>query len=87
MRRRRGRGRHVDDVEPWSQEAGFTVFAPLPEATDYFGKHEQQSMLNFRVRSLDAMVRQLRAAGIEVTVDPKEYPNGRFARFVGARAA
>jgi glyoxylase I family protein len=68
------------DVEPWSQEAGFTVFAPFPEATDYFGKREQQWMLNFRVRNLDAMVRQLRAAGIEVTVDPKEHPNGRFAR-------
>ena len=68
------------DVEPWSQEAGFTVFAPFPEATDYFGKREQQWMLNFRVRNLDAMVRQLRAAGIEVTVDAKEYPNGRFAR-------
>jgi glyoxylase I family protein len=25
-------------------------------------------------------VAQLRAAGIEVTVDPETYPNGRFAR-------
>jgi glyoxylase I family protein len=68
------------DVEPWSQGAGFTVFAPFAESTDYFGRREQQWMLNFRVRNLDAMVRQLRAAGIEVTVDTKEYPNGRFAR-------
>ncbi len=37
-------------------------------------------MLNFRVRNLDAMVAQLRDAGIEVTVDPETYPNGRFAR-------
>jgi glyoxylase I family protein len=35
-------------------------------------------MINFRVRSLDAMV--LRASGVEVTVDPQAYPNGRFAR-------
>jgi glyoxylase I family protein len=26
------------------------------------------------------MVTQLQAAGIEVTVDPEAYPNGRFAR-------
>jgi glyoxylase I family protein len=26
------------------------------------------------------MVQQLRAAGITVTVDPENYPNGRFAR-------
>ena len=37
-------------------------------------------MVNFRVRNLDAMVAQLRRAGIEVDVDPKTYPNGRFAR-------
>ena len=37
-------------------------------------------MLNFRVRDLDAMVRQLRASGVEVTVDAEDYPYGRFAR-------
>jgi predicted enzyme related to lactoylglutathione lyase len=37
-------------------------------------------MIDFRVRNLDAMVAQLRAAGISVDVDPKPYPNGRFAR-------
>ena len=37
-------------------------------------------MINFRVRDLDAMVGQLRAARIDVLVDPAEYPNGRFAR-------
>jgi glyoxylase I family protein len=37
-------------------------------------------MINFGVRDMDAMVAQLRAGGIEVTVDPETYPNGRFAR-------
>jgi predicted enzyme related to lactoylglutathione lyase len=37
-------------------------------------------MINFRVSDLDAMVKQLRAAGIEVKVNPEQYPNGRFAR-------
>jgi predicted enzyme related to lactoylglutathione lyase len=37
-------------------------------------------MVNFRVRSLDKMAAQLRSAGIEVTIDPKSYPFGRFAR-------
>jgi glyoxylase I family protein len=66
--------------KPWSQEAGPTVFAPFPHDTEYFGGAEKQWMINFRVRDLDAMVEQLRAAGIEVTVDPETYPNGRFAR-------
>lgn len=37
-------------------------------------------MINFRVRDLDAMVMQLRGAGIAVDVDATLYPNGRFAR-------
>jgi glyoxylase I family protein len=37
-------------------------------------------MVNFRVRDLDAMTAQLRAAGIAVEVDPRHYSNGRFAR-------
>ncbi len=37
-------------------------------------------MVNFRVRDLDRMAAQLRAAGIAVKMDPESYPNGRFAR-------
>ena len=68
------------DDEPWRQEAGPTVYEPFSADTDYFGRSEQQWMVNFRVRDLDAMVAQLEGAGIEVTIDDTEYPNGRFAR-------
>ena len=66
--------------QPWRQEAGPTVFAPFPNDSDYFGNAEKNWMVNFRVRDLDAMVAQLRAARIDVSVDPENYPNGRFAR-------
>jgi predicted enzyme related to lactoylglutathione lyase len=36
--------------------------------------------INFRVGDLDALVAQLRTAGITVEVDPEVYPNGRFAQ-------
>jgi glyoxylase I family protein len=65
--------------QPWTQEAGPTAFAPFPQDSDYFGRPAQQWMINFRVRELDALVAQLRTAGIEVS-DPEKYPNGRFAR-------
>jgi glyoxylase I family protein len=68
------------DQQPWSQESGMTVFAPFASDTKYFGRPNQQWMINFRVRDLDAMVAQLRRAGISVEVDPQAYPNGRFAR-------
>lgn len=66
--------------QPWTQQAGATVFEPFPADTDFFGRPEQMWMLNFRVRDLDAMVAQLRAADVGVQVDPEVYPNGRFAQ-------
>jgi predicted enzyme related to lactoylglutathione lyase len=66
--------------QPWRQEAGPSVFQPFPSDTDFFGPPERMWMLNFRVRDLAAMVKQLRGAGIVVDVDDQEYPNGLFAR-------
>lgn len=63
----------------WRTEAGPTAFTPFPPATTYFGDLKQMWMVNFRVRDLDKMAGQLRAAGITVEIDPKAYPNGRFA--------
>ncbi|HST80535.1 MAG TPA: VOC family protein [Kineosporiaceae bacterium] len=65
---------------PWRQQAGPTVFAAFDVETDHFGRSQQQWMVNFRVRDLDAMVSQLRSAGLAVEVDEEIYPNGRFAR-------
>jgi glyoxylase I family protein len=65
---------------PWKQEAGPTAFAPFPKDSEYFGDPKKVWMLNFRVKDIDAMTTQLRAAGIAVKVDPEAYPNGRFAR-------
>jgi glyoxylase I family protein len=70
------------EEEVWRQEEGPTVFAPFPADTEYFGRDEQAWMINFRVRDRDALVQQLRDAGVEVDVDPELYPNGRFARLV-----
>jgi glyoxylase I family protein len=63
----------------WEQQAGPTVFAPIGEANAAILGGAGWGM-NFRVGDLDAMVRQLQEAGIEVDVDPQEYPNGRFAQ-------
>jgi predicted enzyme related to lactoylglutathione lyase len=62
----------------WWQQAGPTVFAPMPADAAHLGPERSWSV-TFRVRDLDAMVQQLSAAGVRVEVDPEEYPNGRFA--------
>jgi glyoxylase I family protein len=73
----------VDDISKtvWRQEAGATVFAPFSENTDYFGNSQQQWMLNFRVADLDAMMAQLKAAGIAVETRAEwDSEVGRFCR-------
>jgi glyoxylase I family protein len=65
--------------ESWQQEAGPTAFAPFPETTKYFGDTGKVWMVNYRVRNLEAMAAQLRAAGIKVEID-SQTSYGRFAR-------
>ena len=67
----------------WQQQAGPTVFQPFANDTEYFGDVAKMWMLNFRVNDIDAMVAQLRNAGIEVHMDDLdgEYAEiGRFAQ-------
>ena len=55
-----------------------TVWSLFPADTDYFGRRDQQAMINYRVADLDAMLAQLRAAGAKVD-DAIEDESGRFA--------
>jgi glyoxylase I family protein len=68
---------YADSV--WQQDAGPTVFDPQPDTSDFFKGTDKVWMLNFRVRDLDKMAAQLRAARIAVEIDLQSYPNGRFA--------
>jgi len=71
------------EVEAWGgsvlRSAGgeTLVWAVFPSDTGYFGRHDQQAMVNYRVTDLDAMLTQLRAAGVPVD-GPEETENGRF---------
>lgn len=72
-------GLDADEHGLWRQEAGATVFATFESETDYFGSRAQQTMLNFRVRDLDAMLAQLRAKGADVAQETQDMEGvGRF---------
>lgn len=45
---------------------GFTLWAPFPADTDHFAPSTQPYMINFRVDDLDALLGQLRDAGVQV---------------------
>lgn len=72
-------GLDADDNGLWSQAAGPTVFATFESDTDYFGSRDQRTMLNFRVRDLDAMLAQLRAKGADAAAETQDMDGvGRF---------
>jgi predicted enzyme related to lactoylglutathione lyase len=54
-----------------------TVWAAFADDTKYFGC-PAPFMLNYRVRDLDAMLAQLRAAGAKVDEKVEDYDYGRF---------
>ena len=70
-------GLDTDEHGSWRQEPGPTVFATFESGTTYLGS--QRTMLDLRVRDLDAMLAQLRAAGADVAAEVQDMPGvGRF---------
>ncbi len=65
-----------DATQP--ERGGSTVWALFPQETDYFGSGPQPFMINYRVADLDAMLAQLRAAGVKVDDQIQDEPYGRF---------
>jgi predicted enzyme related to lactoylglutathione lyase len=72
-------GLDADEQGVWRQQPGPTVFATFESETDYFGSRTQITMLNFRVRDLDAMLAQLRSKGADVHDETQDMDGvGRF---------
>ena len=71
------------ELEEWggcafeSTAGDTTVWSVFSGDTEYWPR-EQQVMVNFRVADLDAMLAQLRAAGVEVIDALEESEFGRF---------
>jgi len=58
---------------------GMCVFGCFPENSSYFGGGEQKFMVNFRVDDLDALLENLRAAGVRIDPIPDDQTYGKFA--------
>ena len=55
-----------------------TVWSAFPADTAYFGAGPASWMINYRVSDLDAMLSQLRAAGVWVADEVQDGEYGRF---------
>ena len=72
-------GLDLDETGCGARKPGQPSYAAFEADTDYFGPRSQQTMINFRVRDLDAMLAQLRAKGADVTDETQDMAGvGRF---------
>ncbi len=76
-------GLQVDDwggvrFDEDEERAGYTLWSAFAADTTYFAPSTQPFMVNFRVDDLDALLAQLRAAGVEVDPRIDESEFGRF---------
>ena len=67
----------------WSADAapdgGLTVWSVAKPETAWFSPSDAPFMINYRVDDLDALLAQLRAAGVAVVGGPESHENGKFA--------
>jgi len=55
------------------------VLAFYPDDSAYFNPSVKTSMISFRVRDLDTLLKQLRSSGLEVLEESEKYKHGKFS--------
>jgi predicted enzyme related to lactoylglutathione lyase len=62
-----------------AEDNGLTVWGVADRDSEWFSPSESTFMINYRVNDLEAMIRQLTAAGIDILQGPEYHENGVFA--------
>ena len=60
-------------------DGGVTVWHVADRESEWFRPSDSSFMINYRVDDLDALIAELRTAGIEIVGDPQSDENGKFA--------
>ena len=79
-------GLHVDQYGAkfeWREDAdstkkGYTLWSPFSEKTKYFEPSSKDFMINYRVENLEALVLELKNAGVTVLDTMETYEYGKF---------
>ena len=62
-----------------AEDQGLTVWSLADKDSQWFSPSDSAFMINYRVDDMDALLAQLRAAGIEIVGGPESHENGKFA--------
>ena len=65
--------------EDTAEDKGLTVWSLAAQDTKWFAPSESSFMINYRVDDLEALGRDLAAAGFPLTKEIEKHENGKFA--------
>ena len=64
------------------EKKGYAVWSPFKSDTDYFEPSTKEFMINYRVENIEAMVEELRAAGVTICDEIEKYEYGKFVHIL-----
>jgi len=68
----------LDDPDKEAQ----TVWNPVAKDTKYFEPSKRDFMINYRVENLEALVEELKSAGVTIVDDIASYDYGKFVHIL-----
>ncbi|WP_210465131.1 VOC family protein [Rufibacter roseolus] len=67
-----------------STKKGFTTWSPFKETTKYFEPSANDFMVNYRVADLEALLEELKKAGVMIVDQIETYDYGKFVHILDA---
>lgn len=64
------------------EQKGYAVWSPFEENTEYFEPSDKEFMINYRVENLDELLKELRAAKVEIVGEIETFEYGKFAHIL-----
>lgn len=65
--------------EDTADDDGLTVWHVAANDSDWFSPSDSSFMINYRVDDLDALLANLKSAGVSIHSGPESHENGKFA--------
>lgn len=64
------------------EAVAYTQWGSFKNDTTYFEPSKKEFMINFRVVNLASLIEEMRAAGVEITMEIETYEYGKFAHIM-----
>jgi lactoylglutathione lyase len=64
------------------EQKGSTIWSPFSDSTKYFEPSQKDFMINYRVENIEALVEELRTAGVTILDDIATYDYGKFVHIM-----